>query len=36
MKMETKITSHVAGTVKKVYVSAGEAVKSGQVIVEFE
>jgi len=36
MKMETKITSHVAGTVKKIYVASGEAVKSGQVIIEFE
>jgi methylmalonyl-CoA carboxyltransferase small subunit len=36
MKMETKITSHVAGTVKKIYVAAGDPVKSGQVIVEFE
>lgn len=36
MKMETKITSHVAGTVKKVHVGPGEAVKSGQVIIEFE
>jgi methylmalonyl-CoA carboxyltransferase small subunit len=36
MKMETKITSHVAGTVKKIYVAAGEAVKSGQIIIEFE
>jgi len=36
MKMETKITSHVAGTVKKIYVGPGEAVKSGQIIIEFE
>ena len=36
MKMETRITSHVAGTVKKVYVASGEAVKGGQAIIEFE
>jgi len=36
MKMETNITAHVAGTVKKVYVSPGEAVKNGQVLIEFE
>jgi methylmalonyl-CoA carboxyltransferase small subunit len=36
MKMETNITAHVAGTVKKVHVSPGEAVKNGQVLIEFE
>jgi methylmalonyl-CoA carboxyltransferase 1.3S subunit len=36
MKMETNITAHVAGTVKKIYISPGEAVKNGQVLVEFE
>ena len=36
MKMETNITAHVAGTVKKIYVSPGEAVKNGQVLIEFE
>lgn len=36
MKMETNITAHVAGTVKKVHVTPGEAVKNGQVLIEFE
>lgn len=36
MKMETNITAHVAGTVKKIYRSPGEAVQNGQVLIEFE
>jgi methylmalonyl-CoA carboxyltransferase 1.3S subunit len=34
MKMETNITAHVAGTVAKILVSVGEAVKPGQAIAE--
>lgn len=36
MKMETNITAHTAGTVKKIMTSPGEAVKSGQALIEFE
>jgi methylmalonyl-CoA carboxyltransferase 1.3S subunit len=36
MKMETNITAHMAGTVGKILVSVGEAVKPGQAIAEFE
>jgi methylmalonyl-CoA carboxyltransferase small subunit len=36
MKMETNITSPVAGKVKAVHASSGEGVQSGQVLVEFE
>jgi methylmalonyl-CoA carboxyltransferase small subunit len=36
MKMETTITSPVAGRVRSILVSAGESVQSGQVLVEFE
>jgi methylmalonyl-CoA carboxyltransferase small subunit len=36
MKMETTITSPVAGRVKTILVSGGESVQSGQVLVEFE
>lgn len=36
MKMETNITAHVAGKIKAIHVSPGEAVKNGQVLVEFE
>jgi methylmalonyl-CoA carboxyltransferase 1.3S subunit len=36
MKMETNITAHTAGTVKKILASPGEAVKSGQALIEFE
>jgi len=36
MKMETNITAHAAGTVKKIMTSPGEAVKSGQALIEFE
>jgi biotin carboxyl carrier protein len=36
MKMETNITAPVAGKVRTVRVSAGEAVKSGQIVVELE
>jgi methylmalonyl-CoA carboxyltransferase small subunit len=36
MKVETVITSPVAGKVAKVNVTAGDAVQSGQVLVEFE
>jgi methylmalonyl-CoA carboxyltransferase small subunit len=36
MKMETKITSPDAATVARVNVAAGDAVRAGQVLVEFE
>ena len=36
MKMETNITAHTAGKVKKILASVGEAVKSGQPLIEFE
>jgi methylmalonyl-CoA carboxyltransferase small subunit len=36
MKMETNITAHTAGQVKKIMASPGEAVKSGQALIEFE
>lgn len=36
MKMETNITAHSAGVVRKILASPGEAVKSGQALIEFE
>jgi biotin carboxyl carrier protein len=36
MKMETNVTSPVAGKVKSVNVKAGDAVKVNQILVEFE
>jgi len=36
MKMETSITSPVAGKVKAIHAAAGEGVQAGQVLVEFE
>ncbi|MGZ9021154.1 MAG: biotin/lipoyl-containing protein [Rhodoplanes sp.] len=36
MKMETNITSPVAGKVKAITTAAGEGVQIGQVLVEFE
>ncbi len=36
MKMETNITSPVAGKVKAINTEAGEGVQIGQVLVEFE
>jgi biotin carboxyl carrier protein len=36
MKMESNVASPVAGTVKAVFANAGESVKKGQVMVEFE
>ncbi len=36
MKMETNITAHAAGTVKAIMTTPGEAVKSGQALIEFE
>jgi methylmalonyl-CoA carboxyltransferase small subunit len=36
MKMETEITSPVAGTVHQVTVDVGDTVTGGQVLVEFE
>lgn len=36
MKMETSITAPAAGKVAKVNVAPGDAVKQGQVLVEFE
>jgi methylmalonyl-CoA carboxyltransferase small subunit len=34
--METEITAPIAGKVAKINVSAGDAVRQGQVLVEFE
>jgi len=36
MKMETNVTAQGAGKVKNVRVKAGDSVKVGQVVVEFE
>jgi biotin carboxyl carrier protein len=36
MKMESKIVAEAAGVVKAVRVAAGDAVKPGQILVEFE
>ena len=36
MKMNTAIAAPAAGIVKEVKVSAGDAVREGQVLVEFE
>jgi methylmalonyl-CoA carboxyltransferase small subunit len=36
MKMETNITSPVTGKVKQIKTAAGDAVQTGQVLVEFE
>ena len=36
MKMETNITSSVAGKIKKIRVGVGDAVQTSQVLVEFE
>jgi biotin carboxyl carrier protein len=36
MKMETNITSPVAGKVKTITAAPGEGVQIGQVLVEFE
>lgn len=36
MKMESNVVSTVTGRVKAVHVAAGESVKKGQVMVEFE
>jgi methylmalonyl-CoA carboxyltransferase small subunit len=36
MKMETSVTSPVAGKVAAIKVAPGESVQSGQVVVEFE
>jgi len=36
MKMETTITSPVAGKIKRVRVGAGESVQANQVLVDFE
>ncbi len=36
MKMETNITSSVAGTIKAIRVGVGDAVQTSQVLVEFE
>jgi methylmalonyl-CoA carboxyltransferase small subunit len=36
MKMETNVASPLAGKVKTICVAPGEAVKAGQVLVEFE
>jgi methylmalonyl-CoA carboxyltransferase small subunit len=36
MKMETSVTSPVAGKVKSINVGPGDSVQNGQVVVEFE
>jgi methylmalonyl-CoA carboxyltransferase small subunit len=36
MKMETNVTACAAGKVKSVRVTAGDSVKSGQVVIEYE
>ena len=36
MKMETNVTAHAAGKVKRVRVAKGDSVKVNQVVVEFE
>jgi len=36
MKMETSVTSPVAGKIKAINVSPGDSVQNGQVVVEFE
>lgn len=36
MKMETSVTSPVAGKIKSINVAPGESVQNGQVVVEFE
>jgi methylmalonyl-CoA carboxyltransferase small subunit len=36
MKMETNVTSPVAGKIKTINVAPGDSVQNGQVVVEFE
>ncbi|MGC4067744.1 MAG: biotin/lipoyl-binding protein [Polyangiaceae bacterium] len=36
MKMESNVSSPVSGKVKAIFVNAGDSVKKGQVMVEFE
>ena len=36
MKMETQVTASAAGRVASVKVKAGDSVRAGQVLVEFE
>jgi methylmalonyl-CoA carboxyltransferase small subunit len=36
MKMETSVTSPVAGKIKAINVAPGASVQNGQVVVEFE
>ncbi|HTS25808.1 MAG TPA: biotin/lipoyl-containing protein [Bryobacteraceae bacterium] len=36
MKMETSVTSPIAGKIKSINVAPGESVQNGQVVVEFE
>jgi biotin carboxyl carrier protein len=36
MKMETRLVSVAAGTIKTVQVAPGDPVKPGQVLIEFE
>lgn len=36
MKMETNVAAHDAGTVKSVKVAPGQAVKAGDILIEFE
>ncbi len=36
MKMETTITSPVAGKIKRVRIAAGESVQANQVLIDFE
>jgi biotin carboxyl carrier protein len=36
MKMETNVASPMAGKINAIHVTPGQAVKAGQVLVEFE
>jgi len=36
MKMETRVSAHVAGKVASIKVKTGDSVQSGQILVEFE
>jgi biotin carboxyl carrier protein len=36
MKMESNVGSPISGTIKAIFVNAGDSVKKGQVMVEFE
>ena len=36
MKMETEIVAHAAGKIKEIYVSEGQSVQSGELILTME